>query len=167
MGDDLDALVRRLRDTPNWLKQDYGNYKSSTSRYDRDPFAAADMLEAQAATITQLRADLDAANERVEKAEAALNAPNRHAYKCGIAVGNAKAEALTDRMRMAIADAANEDQLKVWADELMSDLAMRGLLTVNDYDDKITAITEIRERLELCASHFRAALAAAKEPRHE
>lgn len=35
----------------------------------------------------------------------------------------------------------------------MSDLAMRDLLTVNDYDDKISALREIREKLTLCAAH--------------
>jgi hypothetical protein len=38
-------IVERLRDTPNWLRESYGNWKDCTSSYDRAPFQAADQIE--------------------------------------------------------------------------------------------------------------------------
>ncbi len=37
--------IKKLRDTPNWSRETYGDYKNSTSVYDRTPFEVADMLE--------------------------------------------------------------------------------------------------------------------------
>jgi len=39
-------LIARLRNGSNWLIQGYGDYKDCVSKYDRSPFEAADMLEA-------------------------------------------------------------------------------------------------------------------------
>ena len=39
-------IIQKLRDASNWLKQGFGNWKDTTSRYDRTPFEAADLLEA-------------------------------------------------------------------------------------------------------------------------
>ena len=57
-----DDLVDTLRNTPNWLRQDYGNWKDATSYYDRAPFDAADLIEQQAAEIARLRAVVRAAD---------------------------------------------------------------------------------------------------------
>jgi hypothetical protein len=51
-----DDLVKRLRNTPNWMREEYGHYKDGLKVYDRAPFEAADALDAQAAEITRLRA---------------------------------------------------------------------------------------------------------------
>ena len=40
-----DDLVKRLRNTPNWKREGYGNYKSAMVHYDRAPFEAADRIE--------------------------------------------------------------------------------------------------------------------------
>lgn len=40
------ALVKRLRDTPNWSRESWGgSWKNTTTHYDRAPFEAADMIE--------------------------------------------------------------------------------------------------------------------------
>lgn len=67
-------LIKRLRDTPNWLKTDFGNWKDSVSRHDRAPFEAADYIE-QALT----RPPLDLAGLKVEIVEAMDNGPE---YYC-------------------------------------------------------------------------------------
>jgi hypothetical protein len=40
-----DDLVKRLRDTPNWKREEYGDYKSAWAHYDRAPFEAANRIE--------------------------------------------------------------------------------------------------------------------------
>jgi predicted kinase len=40
-----DDLVKRLRDTPNWKREEYGDYKSAMAHYDRAPFEAANRIE--------------------------------------------------------------------------------------------------------------------------
>ena len=40
-----DDLVKRLRNTPNWKREEYGDYKSAMVHYDRAPFEAADRIE--------------------------------------------------------------------------------------------------------------------------
>jgi hypothetical protein len=52
-------LVKRLRDTPNWLRQDYGHHKGAMSHYDRAPFEAADRIEALEAEVARLRAAME------------------------------------------------------------------------------------------------------------
>ena len=42
-------LIARLRNTPNWQRESYGDWKNGTLFYDRAPFEAADALEAAAA----------------------------------------------------------------------------------------------------------------------
>ena len=53
-----DDLVKRLRNTPNWMREEYAHYnhyKDGLKVFDRAPFEAAYALEAQAAQITRLR----------------------------------------------------------------------------------------------------------------
>jgi hypothetical protein len=38
-------IVLRLRDTPNWMRESFGHWKSCTKEYDRAPFDAADEIE--------------------------------------------------------------------------------------------------------------------------
>ena len=51
-----DDLVKRLRNTPNWMREEYAHYKDGLKVFDRAPFEAADALEAQAARIAELEA---------------------------------------------------------------------------------------------------------------
>ena len=47
-----DDLVERLRNTPNWKREEYGDYKSAMVHYDRAPFEAADRIEELEAKLT-------------------------------------------------------------------------------------------------------------------
>jgi hypothetical protein len=49
-------LITRLRNTPNWMREEFGSWKSVMRSYDRAPFEAADALEFQSANIVSLRA---------------------------------------------------------------------------------------------------------------
>ena len=48
-----DDLVKRLRNTPNWKREEYGDYKSARVHYDRAPFEAADRIEELQAKLTK------------------------------------------------------------------------------------------------------------------
>ena len=48
-----DDLVKRLRNTPNWKREEYGDYKSARVHYDRAPFEAADRIEELEAKLTK------------------------------------------------------------------------------------------------------------------
>ncbi len=48
-----EALVRRLRDTPNWQRESFAHWKDATSVYDRAPFEAADEIERLQAALAQ------------------------------------------------------------------------------------------------------------------
>ncbi len=41
----ISQIVKRLRDTPNWLRESFADWKSCVTKYDRTPFDAADLLE--------------------------------------------------------------------------------------------------------------------------
>ena len=43
---DYTKLIERLRNTPNWQRESYGDWKQGTVHYDRAPFEAADAIEA-------------------------------------------------------------------------------------------------------------------------
>lgn len=49
VGGDVEAkardLIKRLRDTPNWLKESWGDWKACTTSYDTAPKDAADLIE--------------------------------------------------------------------------------------------------------------------------
>ena len=49
-AEEIRALIQRLRNTPNWLRETFGPYKDMTSHYDRAPFEAADAMERIAAS---------------------------------------------------------------------------------------------------------------------
>ena len=56
-----DDLVKRLRNTPNWKRDEYGDYKSAMVHYDRAPFEAADRieeLEAKLAKVVSFTSDV-------------------------------------------------------------------------------------------------------------
>lgn len=55
----MDDLVKRLRNTPNWKREDFGHYKSTMSHYDRAPFEAANRIEALEAENARLRAAME------------------------------------------------------------------------------------------------------------
>jgi hypothetical protein len=41
----MSDIVERLRNTPNWLREEFGSWKSAMRSYDRAPFEAADEIE--------------------------------------------------------------------------------------------------------------------------
>ena len=40
-----DDLVKRLRNTPNWMREGFRDWKDNVRTYDRAPFEAADRVE--------------------------------------------------------------------------------------------------------------------------
>lgn len=48
-------LIKRLRDTPNWMRESYGSWKDCVLKYDRAPFEAADALERLTAELAEAR----------------------------------------------------------------------------------------------------------------
>lgn len=57
--EEVAALVKRLRDTPNWKREGFRHWKDNISAYDRAPFEAADMLEALSRRDCPLGEDCD------------------------------------------------------------------------------------------------------------
>jgi hypothetical protein len=55
-------LVKRLRDTPNWMKESFGDWKSATTKYDRAPKEAADYIETLLAALAHPRPTGDVAD---------------------------------------------------------------------------------------------------------
>ncbi len=49
----MSDLVTRLRNTPNWMRQEYGNWKEATNVYDRAPFEAAARIETLEALLKE------------------------------------------------------------------------------------------------------------------
>ena len=54
-----DDLVKRLRDTPNWKREEYGDYNSAWAHYDRAPFEAANRIEELEAKLAKAVEALD------------------------------------------------------------------------------------------------------------
>jgi hypothetical protein len=52
-------LIERLRNTPNWQRESYGNWKDGTVHYDRAPFEAADAIEALQSTLARIEKKVD------------------------------------------------------------------------------------------------------------
>jgi len=48
------TITARLRGTPNWMRQDYGDWKHACSHYDRAPFEAADVIEELIAALNKI-----------------------------------------------------------------------------------------------------------------
>lgn len=71
MSDTTD-LISRLRNTPNWLREAFGDWKTATSVYDRAPFEAADALTAQAATIAEQARELAALRAALQEADTCM-----------------------------------------------------------------------------------------------
>jgi hypothetical protein len=51
-----DDLLKRLRNTPNWKREEYGGYKSTATQYDRAPFEAASHIEELEAKLAKSEA---------------------------------------------------------------------------------------------------------------
>lgn len=58
----IDDLVKRLRNTPNWMREGFQDWKDNVRTYDRAPFEAADRIE-------ELAAKLDEALRALERIE--------------------------------------------------------------------------------------------------
>jgi hypothetical protein len=54
-----DDLVKRLRDTPNWMREGFQDWKDNVRTYDRAPFEAADRIEELEAKLTKAVDDLE------------------------------------------------------------------------------------------------------------
>lgn len=95
-----DDIVKRLRNTPNWMREEYAHYKDGLKVYDRAPFEAAYALEAQAAEITRLRAEL--ATARREGMEEAAQIGDRH-VEIGEVLSETEADKrLADNIKMQV-----------------------------------------------------------------
>jgi hypothetical protein len=72
-------LIQRLRNTPNWQREAYADWKTGTAVYDRAPFEAADALERLTAGDVELpESDWHPApHERAIKPEDAIDYGNR------------------------------------------------------------------------------------------
>jgi hypothetical protein len=89
--------------------------------------AALDRAEDEINTKADFINDLLNKMAQAEEAhQAALNAPNRHAYKVGIAVGKAQAEARTAAAVDAMREAAIDARKAIWSD-VVEDMAEFGL----------------------------------------
>lgn len=86
-----DDLVKRLRNTPNWMREEYAHYKDGLKVFDRAPFEAAYALEAQAARIAALEAAVTQCRtlsamlkpqaDRIAELEAALKDMAKHVWR--------------------------------------------------------------------------------------
>jgi hypothetical protein len=69
----MSDIVERLRNTPNWMCEAFGSWKSAMLSYDRTPFEAADEIEKLRAALQTARRDA-----LEEAARAAKTAGERH-----------------------------------------------------------------------------------------
>jgi len=92
----MSAIVERLRNTPNWQRQDFKTWKDGCSVYDRAPFEAADEIE----RLERELAEAESALWRV--------APNTYTLAPGIPdpfEGSGETYAATyDRLRRELAE---------------------------------------------------------------
>ena len=67
----MSDIVERLRNTPNWMREEFGSWKSAMRSYDRAPFEAADEIETLRAALKSARRDAleEAAKWHDEKAQ--------------------------------------------------------------------------------------------------
>lgn len=49
-------IVERLRDTPNWSRESFGDWKAKTSSYDRAPFEAANEIDGLRKLVCDIQA---------------------------------------------------------------------------------------------------------------
>jgi len=68
-----DDLVKRLRDTPNWKREEYGDYKYAGVHYDRAPFEAANRIEELEKQNASLEAKLAKVEDRLFNCAMDLN----------------------------------------------------------------------------------------------
>jgi hypothetical protein len=50
----MSDIVERLRNTPNWMREERGSWKSVMRSYDRAPFEAADEIEKLRAALRDI-----------------------------------------------------------------------------------------------------------------
>ena len=108
-----DELVKRLRNTPNWMREGYKHWKDNVQTYDRAPFEAADRIEAlSAAHSAALVRERDAnakAMQRLRRAEA-LTA-ERDVLAAKLELEKALTDGAHQRARAAEAALAKADEL--------------------------------------------------------
>lgn len=57
----MDDLVKRLRNTPNWMREGFQDWKDNVRTYDRAPFEAADRIDELEAKLAKAVDALDEA----------------------------------------------------------------------------------------------------------
>ena len=63
------TLIARLRNTPNWMREGFQNWKDNVRTYDTAPFEAAARIEQLVATNEALTEQLAAARQDAKEAE--------------------------------------------------------------------------------------------------
>lgn len=61
-----DDLVKRLRNTPNWMREGFQDWKDNVRTYDRAPFEAADRIEELEAKLAKVVEAADAMAVAIE-----------------------------------------------------------------------------------------------------
>jgi hypothetical protein len=118
------TLIERLRNTPNWQRESYGDWKQGTVHYDRAPFEAAGALEAQAAEIERLTQDRDEwkqstidanTNARSEEAKRRAMQDERDTLKAELAALKAQPTEPAPSMAGELSDAEIEERFDAFA----------------------------------------------------
>ena len=65
-------IVKRLRDTPNWMREGFQDWKDNVRTYDSAPFEAADRIEELEAEVAKARDRIAEPGVKLAKAVEAL-----------------------------------------------------------------------------------------------
>ena len=68
----MSDLVKRLRNTPNWMREGFQDWKDNVRTYDRTPFEAADRIEELEAELEYWREESDLGWDKAEERRAEL-----------------------------------------------------------------------------------------------
>lgn len=63
--DNYHELIERLRNTPNWKREEFEEWKSVKTHFDRAPFEAADAIEALQARVSELQRQMTTRDEYI------------------------------------------------------------------------------------------------------
>ena len=114
----------------------------TTTKYVRADIAAA-RIAALGAEVADLRLELDVTQSALRTSVS--NVMERRLPEAAYARG------LEDAAGMF-----REEQVRIWAQEILEALAMGDLLSINTYDDKVSAFVAVRNELQSIAAAIRA-----------